>query len=176
MPSRIARLLKPQRVVWLAMTSSVLVLGVVLHVVLSGQGPDAVPRDLPLIILILPFLMTPVLLVAIGVVRRTYIGPGLGLWTVREDLLPPLQGSDDPLKAARSAIARANTGFLLSIALTEAIALFGFISSFISRDPSRFYPAAAIALVLMAVQFPRPIGLLARLGKRELQALSNETS
>ena len=155
MPERLATaLLGKLRLIWLAMCGSVIIFGVVLSIVEPRSGGDV--ELVPFVLLAAAIGVT----VAVFVVRRIFFGPSLGLFLVREPHDPEPLSSDDAQRALIQQLARFQTGFLVALALSESVALFGFISSFLSNDLGWYLVHATFALLLMVVQFPRRPGLL----------------
>lgn len=130
--------LKTPRLTWLGMTNSVVIYVVIVFMLAKDwEGPN---EDLDLNLFLLVFGAVSVLL-ALGsllIKRFLYFGPheGKGL---------------EPSRAAELYY----IPFIVSLALAEAIGIFGFVLSFLSQQTWPVFPFAAVALVIMLSHFPR---------------------
>ncbi len=82
---------------------------------------------------------------------------------IRVEILPPGVGSDgmplpprfaDPATAARRAMAAAQTGLILSLALSEAVSLFGLVLHMLGAPHPISLPFFVAGTILAALRFP----------------------
>jgi hypothetical protein len=66
-----------------------------------------------------------------------------------------------PVKAARHALASAQTSFILSMALSEAVSLLGLVLHMQGAPVEASTPFLAAGTLLAAIRFPTPARLLA---------------
>jgi hypothetical protein len=124
------------RVLWAAITCSTMVFLLVLTVVERPPQP-----------------LNPVLLPAFAAVSLGCIAVGI--------LLP--QKALRMGHSAHAPLAAYQTAAILGLALTEAVALFGFVLGFLGFAPTSFGPFFGAAWVVFVLRFPRathPLGLL----------------
>jgi len=155
------------RVITGAIMMSVLIYFVVLgslSVQWNEPAPDQGP--LPMVLMALSIGMIPVIAVARKVV--------MGSVAI---IAPPMARSSQEVSPADldiaigKAAARYMSGTVVGLALSESIAIFGLVTAFLTQDHTAFVPNAVVALVLMAIQFPRKAGLLNLLGEPERAAM-----
>ena len=158
MPS-VSKHLLPLRIIAAALMVSVMIYGaVVMNLQQAWTEPPPDPGILPTALTGLSIAMIPVVLV----MRKTLLG-SLAL------VAPPLARSAEPLPeetiqaALKKAMMRYRTGTIVAFALTESIAVYGLVAAFVTQDAMAFLPNAAVALLMMAIQFPRSAGLLSLL-------------
>ena len=170
MKSMNQRLMMP-RIITGAIMMSVLIYGVVLMSI--SQEWTEPPDDQG----ILPTALTAIsigMLPMIAVLRKVSLG-SLAL------IAPPVarsteEVSEAALDAALSkATGRYTTGTIIGLALSESIAIYGFMIAFLTHELAAYVPNALIALTMMAVQFPREAGLLNLLGEPERAALARRS-
>ncbi len=70
-----------------------------------------------------------------------------------------------PKKAFKKALPRYNTAFILGVALSESVALFGFVLSRVGFSPIEFLPFVVVGLVLVAIRFPTEERIIALVEK-----------
>lgn len=151
---RTAAMVNQLRMVWLGLCSSIIVFGVVLVVLEREPSPDSE---------LLPLVFAGVAVgvaVAVFVVRRVFFGPSLGLLPVRDPPSSDRLSLDEAKRALSAHLQRGQVGSIIGFALSEAVALFGFVSSFLTGEIAWFLGHAVFALLLMLVQFPRIGGIL----------------
>ena len=147
------------RVVWAGIIASVGVFFVVLHVSEHPTEPQT-PAMFPLFAIaalsaaVASFLVPPRIHAemarAQGIETReepNSVTPGAATGTRRAFAQPD--------KARAAAWRLFNSSFILSLALSEAVALFGFAVGFTGFGEERALPFFAVALVLLALRFPR---------------------
>lgn len=125
------------RILWAAITSSTLVLLLVLTI--TERPPQT---------------LNPIMVPAFAVCALACIGAGIML---------PRIALKQPSHGVRMAIARLNSGAILGLALTESVAIFGFVLGFLGFAPLQFMPFFAVAWVIFLLRFPRathPLGAL----------------
>ena len=140
------------RLMWAAFLGTLPIYGVAVVLAAPAGGGDPM----------LPFLLAAVALVEVtmlGVLRFIQLGPGLGLFA-REDLRAEATGDDAAWAALSVAETRFQTGTIVAFALTEAIAILGFVSSFLSGQVAWYVGHAALAGLLLLAQLPTRSGLL----------------
>jgi hypothetical protein len=74
---------------------------------------------------------------------------------------PPAPRFAQPEKAARQALAIAQTAFILSMALSEAVSLLGLVLHMQGAPPEQSAPFFVAGTLLAALRFPTPARLLA---------------
>lgn len=156
------RLLFVPRVLWIAMILSVLMFLVILQVVPLPPAP------------LNPVMAPALALVAVLVAGASFVMPRLVLrqalakaeLRVIDEADPGAFGSfyreaaprrrifADRGAAVRAALAAYQTSFILSVALSEAVALFGFVLAFQGFAPVAWAPLYAAGLILIAIRFP----------------------
>lgn len=128
----------------------------------SDQGP------ITMVLMALSIGMIPI----VAVMRKTVMG-SVAI------VAPPAARSTEEVSPADldtaigKAVQRYFSGTIVGLALSESIAIFGLMSAFLSQDIMVFVPNALVALALMAIQFPRPAGLLNLLEESERAAMQN---
>ncbi len=83
---------------------------------------------------------------------REELGEAVG--SFRESA-PSRRVFENPEQALVDALKRAQTTFIIGMALCESIALLGFVLGFMGEPPAKYLPFFAVALLLMATKFPR---------------------
>jgi len=74
--------------------------------------------------------------------------------------------------AVRKAAMRYQVGTLVGVAIAESIAIYGFVTAFLTQEPLAYLPNWGVAVAMMAIQFPRPAGLMNLLGEPERTTLA----
>ncbi len=157
----------PQLIAGAIMLSVFAYAGALLSISQAWTEPAPDPGTVPLVLSIMSIAMIP----AIAVIRKA----GLGSLAI---LAPPPARSTEPVAEAdlnaalKTAASRYSVVTILGLAFAESIATYGFASAFITNDSTVFLPNALVALVLMAIQFPRASGLLNLLGEPERATLT----
>lgn len=148
----IAASLTTLRMLWGSFLVSLCIFGVVLSVVpLDG---DAQPTLL--------YALSGAALFEVPMVfglRFLLMGPSMGLLTpndLRENRI-----ADDASEALLTARQKYQTGSLIGFAMSESIAIMGFVCTFLSAQPVWYAGWASVAVVLYLIQFPRAEGILA---------------
>ena len=148
----IAASLMTLRMLWGSFLVSLCVFGVVLFV--ATPGSDADPMML--------YALSGVALMEVPMVfgiRFMQMGPSMGLLTPND--LRENGVSEDVEEALLTARVKYQTGSLLGFAVSESVALMGFVCSFLSAQPLWYAVWASVAVVLLIIQFPRTEGILA---------------
>lgn len=124
------------RILWWSLMASLLVYVVVAHVASPAAEPDA-----------------PILVIAIALSVVAF-GTGLATLLVRRIALagPIARGELDP--GTPEGQTRAFTIFILNLALSESIGIYGLVLAFLSGEAAWSIPFAAAALVLIVVHRP----------------------
>jgi hypothetical protein len=141
---------------WGAITMSVFVFGLMLYVVgPAEEGSGAIAPVLALVgVSLAPGLF---------VVRRQMLGPTLGLWAPPEAQegppAAPLTGAALEEALARD-LNRYQAGTFVGLAMGEAIAVIGFLASFLTGDFTWYLALVGLSAVVLIVQIPRLDGLL----------------
>ncbi len=176
MPSTSPHPLQVPRILWAALTGSALLFPVLLVVIRSSGGdvPDGPPD----------FVLLPAFgAAALGSVTASFVVPTLQrkqafgrlrLETreVPDDTAMPMYGQQatrkviaDRARALSVALPAYQTGFILTMALREAVATFGFVLGMVGFDLVVAAPFFAIAVLLMLIEFPSEDRILAELAK-----------
>ena len=164
------------RVLWFAMLTSVGMYGVVLFVL--RDQPHA-----PLVPMMMPMLAATAGAVAVGsfvvpsILKRGLLAR-IELPAFSKPLATPMSADtfrdaassgrtfDDPVGAVRLAFRIHQTPFIVSLALSEAVAIFGFVAGFLGAPLAQFVPIMLAGAVLMAVRFPTRAAVLGPLERR----------
>lgn len=104
---------------------------------------------------------------AVGVAVVSFVLPPRAMATtgarIRVEVTPPMPGADglpmparftDPATAARRAMGAAQQGFVLSLALSEAVSLFGFVEHMLGASRLVSTPFFIAGTVLAALRYP----------------------
>ncbi len=156
----IAAQLGKLRILFGAFAASVLVFAVVVNV---AKGPvDGSDPVLPLVLGV----------AALGEVVMLFVMRHMMMGTVAlrmpEDRRVGQTVDGEALGAAvRKASGRYFTGSIVGFAISESVALLGFVAAFVGGEPIAYLPYAGAALLLLAVQFPTTGGLLSILTPEE---------
>jgi hypothetical protein len=125
------------RILWAAITCSTLMFLLVLTV---AQLPPQTP--------------VPVMVPAFGVTALGCIGAGIVI---------PRMALKQPAHTIQGSLVRFQTAAILGLALTEAVALFGFVLGYLGFAPIMFMPFFVVAWLIFILRFPRathPLGML----------------
>lgn len=100
--------------------------------------------------------LEPVMVYVIGAVALGCLG---AIPFLRRVLMPPMSdtspGMDAAPDLADKAVAQVMAGTIISLAMAEAVAIFGLVLTFISHDVRYVAGFAAVGLAVMAFFFPR---------------------
>ena len=139
-------------IIWGAMCVSLCMLALVLHL---AERPENAPEVAPEIGRNLSLAATALVFAAI--VARRYLRSDGRVRAAAE------QASSLPEEGRRLGfLVRMQSGFIISLALHEAVALIGFVSAYLYGEPSRFWPFFGTAMALNLLVIPRPLALLER--------------
>ena len=162
------------RILWAAMMGSVTIFAVLCFVLPEPAG--AHPQSVMLVVLGVA---------AVGSGVASFLLPAnqlkVGLANLQQEVEErPATGDDasmfggqpatqkvfkHPKKAFKKALMRYQTGFILSVALSEAVALFGFVLSRVGFSPVEFLPFFVAGLVLVAIRMPNEERIIAMFEK-----------
>jgi F0F1-type ATP synthase membrane subunit c/vacuolar-type H+-ATPase subunit K len=148
------------RIVWLALTLSILLFGVVLIVAVRGEPANPGGEFVATLLLIAVALAFGAI-----VLRRLTFGD-VGLRRAAE------RAAERPARESAFLLGMQNQ-LVICLALHETVALLGFVLAFVAREPRLARPFIAAALVLNALAFPQPLRWLER--ARELLAQTGTT-
>ena len=133
------RALQTLRILWFALTASTVLLFVVL-------GRVERPKTQP----------DPTMAMALAVVALGVLGVSI--------VLPRKQMLIAAGFRERSPLPVIHTAFILGMALTESVALFGFVLGFQNFATTIYVPFFAVAWIVFVLRFPRPTHPLGVLG------------
>jgi hypothetical protein len=150
-----------QRILHAALCMSIVIYVVVAYVV-SSQPQTAPPSETALAIAEDP-LSSPIF-IALAAVAALMVA---ALPTIRSKLLPPravAAGLNDPIGEPSSpnasrALAKLQSGLIVSWALCEAIAIYGLVLSMLAKEFWPVMPFAAVGLLNMLAYAPRRVTL-----------------
>ncbi len=139
-------------IIWGSMSFSLCMLAIVLH---AAERPENAPAGSPELARNMSIVAAAVVIAAIA--ARRYLQSDAWLRAAAE------KSSSVPAEGRPLAfLARMQSGFVISLALHEAIALIGFVIAYLFGEPARFWPFFGTALALNLLVMPRPLALLER--------------
>jgi hypothetical protein len=157
--------LRTLRILWAAITaSSVMLLGV-LWMVRRSQPPPGQPE--PILLPVLGFVALSVAVVSV-VMPRTMLRQALGRLDLRLDSEPDPHAEPslfrdsapmrkvfaEPERARERAVMPFQTTLILGLALSEAVAIFGFVLGMLGFDLAYVLPFFVVSWILCAVRRP----------------------
>lgn len=162
-------------ILWGALLASTFVY---IGLLLSGQIPEPTEPPPPM----LPYALAPTalgVLVVSVILPRRFFDAALSAWkpatnqvpdpnasVMFRDQTPTIDVFANPAEAERAMITRFFTPFILGMALSEAIAIFGFLLGIMHFDPMLWAPFFVVAWVSMLARFPSKARLRARVEER----------
>jgi hypothetical protein len=144
-----ARLISIQ-IVWGALLATVVVYVATAYLVISGDNKSAAATDLGTLELLLAVMSLSTL--------------GLS-FVIPKKILGKAIGSDDPdALTIEQLSARAFSPWIIRLAMSESVALFGFVAAMVSHQPSKILPFAVLSALAMLMALPsdRSLRLAAR--------------
>jgi hypothetical protein len=148
--SKIAEMLRVPRVLWTALMASLGIYVLMLYMVRWREGAPPLPHPPD------PVLLPVLSLVATTVAVMSFVMPRFLMKTAARGAKRPRPGEPIDPDLLRSLLPRLQTPFILGCALSEAVALFGFVLGFLGFPPLYVAPFFVAGAVLMAVRFPTP--------------------
>ncbi|HEY1695690.1 MAG TPA: hypothetical protein VGG39_26160 [Polyangiaceae bacterium] len=153
------------RILWAALTMSVLMMAGVTFVVVPQVPRDGLPMTNVIILVV----------AAVGVSIASFVMPPRAYAQSKAEVAEPEPGSGgvrgparfvDPSRAVGRALAMGQTAFILAMALSEANACIGLAMHMLGAPHAWSLPFFALALVLMATRFPTPERILGPFERR----------
>jgi hypothetical protein len=167
-----AQRLQTVRILWAALFGSSLLflMMVTSHIVHDEEG-HGVPPHLPellgalavgiaIVSIVLPAKNFDAMLRTLDVKFENEVGEPIG--SFRESA-PTTRLIAEPHKTVLAAFARYQTPFIIGMALSESICLFGFMLGFMGAPPYAYAPFFALGLGLMVWRFPRLVTITSAL-------------
>lgn len=125
------------------------------------EFPEGEPPELGLIPLVMP-------VVALGSAGASFIVPAL---VYRPPEVTGLSPEEEVTKIAGFY----QTRTLVTLAMCESVAIFGFVLGFLGQTPWWILPFVLTAIVLMALHFPRKSALIALLSPQAARFVERDT-
>jgi hypothetical protein len=161
------------RILWAALMASVVMLGVVSFVVsgqghspqfamLIGLGVSAVAEAVMSFVLPANGLKTGFRTFSAETVERSAPGDESAMFGGQATTQKVFK---HPGKAFKAGLIRYQTAFILSLALSEAVAINGVILAQLGFDPVEFLPFVAVGFLLMAIRYPTEERIMAVIEK-----------
>ncbi len=145
------------RVIWAALCGSVLLYVGVLYLI--RQGPPE--SDAAAQVLVLSAYLQSLLVAGVSLAYRHWALSEARLRRTMDRLDgPELPGVDRTEGRLYRVLGHLQVVDVVGLALHESIALFGFVLAFLTVDPARILPFAALAIVANLLIFPRPRAML----------------
>lgn len=142
------------RLIWMSMLSSLVIYGVVLHLIEMTPQQDG--ELIATLMGAIAFGMVPVVMV----LRKMTMG-AIALGTPD---VPPGRMTVEPSEteaAISKAMAKYQTGSIVGFAASEAIGVYGFVAAFMTADPKFALPFLAGSALMILIQYPKATGVLA---------------
>lgn len=139
-------------IIWAALLASTLIYGLVLVQLIGHQSESMVP-------FFAHSLFLPLVIAGMGTTAMAWFLP-LVLWRQAGARLAVLLRDD----FFRQVIPNYQSGFVLRMALSEAVTVYGFLLAFQSHDLRAFLAFAAVGMALQLLSFPGPKTIAKALG------------
>ena len=145
------------RVIWAVLSGSILLYVGVLYLIRPGSPEPAAAPD----VLLLSAYLQALLVAGVSLAYRHWALSEARLRRSMDQLNgPELPGVDRTDGRLYRVLGHLQVVDVVGLALHESIALFGFVLAFLTVDPVRILPFAALAIVANLLIFPRPRAVL----------------